>query len=86
MGVVAKFHVNTVLHREYGGAEVQLSAVHPQDDDDHVTRDENEKFFEATPQASLTMQITNAPAAEQFQPGQDFYVTFERADAPAEAA
>jgi hypothetical protein len=85
MAVVAKFRVTEVVNRESYvegkvNATIDLMAEHPSDDDDQVTRDENEKFWDATPQGKISMTIQNPLAAEQLQPGNRFYVTFERAD------
>ena len=47
-----------------------------------VTRgNENKQWAEATPSASFIMTIQNPVAAAQFVLGQEYYVTFERAEA-----
>lgn len=79
MGVVAKFVVTSTEQFQYSGTKVNMNAVSATDDP-NVTNDEDKRFFEATPQAQLTMHIKNAVAAEQFQPGDKHYVTFERAE------
>lgn len=77
MSVVAKFQVNEVANR-VGGGTVKLGAVYPNDDDDKVTRDEETRFWEATPSGEVTLHINNVAALEQFQPGDKMYLTFER--------
>lgn len=86
MGVIAKFRVNSIKQfvvptvDSRGPIEVELNAVYPSDEDDKVTRDENTKFFEATPSAYLKMTVNNPPAAEQFQVGDEWYLSFSRAE------
>lgn len=46
---------------------------------------ENRTFSEATPQANLSMTITNPAAHGAFQPGKEYYVRFEEAGAAAPA-
>lgn len=79
MAVVAKFQVNEVASR-IGGGTVKLGAVYPDDNDEKVTRDEDKKFWEATPAGSIELHINNAVALESFQPGDKHYVTFEEAE------
>lgn len=46
-----------------------------------VTRgDENKKWAAATPSGSATLVINNGDAAEQFELGKEYLVTFDRAD------
>lgn len=80
MAVIAKFHVDEVAAREYN-AEVKLRAVTPNigPDGPEFNNDEDEKFWKATPNGILTMTIDNPAAAEQFQPGDDWYLKFEKA-------
>lgn len=80
MGVVAKFRVTSTEAFEYGGTKVKMQPVSDQGDP-KVTSKEDGSFFEATPSGLLEMQVNNEAAAEQFQPGDRFYLTFERADA-----
>lgn len=79
MAVVAKFSVASIEQFGGGSIAVNMNAIYPSDDDDKVTRDENEKFFQATPSAQLKMHVNNPAAAEQFQPGDVWYLSFERA-------
>lgn len=75
MSVVARMRVQSVELFGYSTA-VKMSAVMPSADDPHS--EEIKQFFEATPNANLSMTIRNEVAAEQFQPGSQFYVTFDK--------
>lgn len=77
MSVVAKFTVNEVRSNVTGGG-VKLNAVYPSEDPKVTTSDEDQAFWEATPQGLIDLVITNSSALEQFQAGDQFYVTFER--------
>lgn len=83
MSVVARFRVNWV--QSFGtSAKVNLTPVYTADSNDpHY--DEIKSFFEATPSGLLEMQIRNEMAAEQFQPGDEFYLSLQKVtrDAPA---
>lgn len=79
MGVVAKFNVASVKQM-VGRSVVEMSPVSPSADDDRITREENEKFWQATPNGRIELHIDNPAAAEQFQAGDPYYVTFEPAD------
>ncbi len=79
MPVVAKFKVSSVTSYEYG-SNVVLQPVVPPADDTKITSAEDGAFWQATPSGKLEMTINNTAAAEQFQPGQSYYLTFERAD------
>lgn len=81
MAVVAKFSVGSVEQFTYGST-VRLQAIMPADSDDKITRDENTRFWEATPNGRFEMTVNNPAAAEQFQPGDQWYLTFERAPKP----
>lgn len=80
MSVVAKFIVTSTEHFQHGGTKVKAMPVSASDDP-KVTTPEDGAFFEATPSGSLEMLVNNTKAAEQFQPGDKFYVTFDRAAA-----
>lgn len=83
MSVIAKFQVHEVHDRIYGGKKVILKPVYPSPEDgDTVTSKEDGQFFQATPQGELWMQVDNEVAAEHFQIGDKFYLTFERAPEP----
>ncbi len=79
MSVVAKFKVSSVESFEYG-SKVRMNPVCPPADDTKVTSKEDGSFWEATPSGTLEMHVNNPGAAEQFQPGQCWYLTFEQAD------
>lgn len=81
MGVIAKFEVREVHDRLYGGKKVVLAPVYPQGDDS-VTSKEDGAFFQATPQGELWMQVDNEVAAEHFQTGDKFYLTFDKVPEP----
>ncbi len=81
MAVVSKWKVSSVEAFEYS-ANVRLNPVYAGEGaDPKVTSKEDGSFWEATPSGELKMSVNNAAAAEQFQPGDVFYVTFDRADA-----
>lgn len=76
MSVVARMQVHEVTLLGYA-TRVKLHAVYTADaDDPHY--DEIKSFFEATPQGLFEATIKNEAAAEQFQPGDQFYVSLER--------
>ena len=76
MSVVARMHVTEVALYGYGTG-IKLSAVMPASDDDPHA-EEIKAFFAATPSGSFQAVIKNEVAAEQFQPGDHFYVTLEK--------
>lgn len=81
MAVVAKFQVTSVEQFQWAGQKVNLQPVYAGPGaDERVTSKEDGAFWEATPNGGLWMTINNPEAAEQFQPGDSFYVTFERAN------
>ena len=48
--------------------------------------EENKSFSRWTPSANLSMIVSNETAAgEFFQPGKEYYLTFEEANSPADA-
>lgn len=72
--VKAKFKCNSVENFEYG-KRAKLSAV-------YGTEGENKDFTTATPSGQLEISISkDVPAAEFFEPGKDYYLTFEKAEA-----
>lgn len=92
MGVIAKFRVFEVTARtkpretEVNGqpareaqGSVKLSAIHANEKDPNASP-EDIAFSLASPSGTIEISITNADALEQFQPGDDFYVRFEKAD------
>ncbi len=85
MAVMAKFHVYSVETFEYGNQKLNLHAVAPTTIDGKLEfeNSEDESFWNATPSGKIEISITNPDAAEQFQAGDIFYVTFERAPSKA---
>ena len=67
--VKAKFKVESVTRRE-GNGSVELRAV-------TGGSKENETFWKYTPAGEIRMGIDNEAAFRQFEPGMEFYVTFE---------
>lgn len=86
MNVRAKFVVQSVTRYPHGTNEVRLTPV----TDDGI--EENRRFHKARPSGQITMSIDNPSAAEEFEPGDEFYVDFtpivqnETGTAPAGAA
>jgi len=60
-----------------GNVGVQLTPVASQD-----PRSENGQFWQATPSGQIQMSISNPAAFAFFEPGAEYYVTFERAGLP----
>lgn len=76
MTVVARMQVNEVAALGWA-TRVKLTAAYTSDESDpHYA--EIKSFFEATPQGSFEAVIRNEAAAEQFQPGDAFYLSLER--------
>lgn len=71
--VKAKFKCESVT--DFGTAkEVKLSPV-------INGSDENKQFSKYTPSGNLSMRIDNeTDASEYFQPGQEYYLTFDKAE------
>lgn len=70
MKVRAKFIVDSVLRQNGGGVKVELKPV-------TTGSEENKNFWKYTPSGKLEMWMTEGiPAAEQFQPGQEYYIDF----------
>ncbi len=75
MSVVARMKVSEVALLGFG-TRVKLNAVYTHDEQDpHY--EEIKAFFEATPSGVFEATIKNDRAAEQFQPGLEFYVSLE---------
>ena len=77
MTVKAKFRCNQVVDynngNDYTSREVKFSAVYGKDG-------ENADYSKATPSGQLSMYIDKGTAAyDTFQPGKDYYLTFEQA-------
>ena len=73
--VRAKFKCTSRTEFEGGASEFKFSAVYSTD-----PNHENKKFWDATPSASLSMQVKNT-AAQIFKVGQEYYLDFIEADA-----
>jgi hypothetical protein len=79
MAVVARMKVSEVALRGWD-TKVTLRPVITTDD---PHSEEIAAFFAATPSGEMWMSIKNEVAAEQFQPGDDFYVSLEKVPASA---
>lgn len=89
MAVTGKFRVGSLEDRgetqcfDYSKGEsgtmpqvaVALYPVAPGHDEDF----DDASYYRSTPQGKIEMVIQNPDAAEQFQVGDSFYVTFEKA-------
>lgn len=78
MAVKAKFMCVSVGTQRYtkggrGTNLVKLNAV-------YGDSEENKKFFEATPSGSIELNTVKDEAAAQFEPGEEYFVTFEKAE------
>ena len=69
----AKFKCNSVTNFEFG-KQAKLSAV-------CGTEGENKDFTKATPNGQLEISISkDVPASDFFEPGNDYYLTFEKSE------
>jgi hypothetical protein len=69
--VKAKFKVQYVTHFEFSKV-VEMNAI-------YGTEGENADFTKATPNGNLTITISNdVPASELFNPGDEFYLNFDK--------
>lgn len=79
--MVAKFRINSMKTytptADY--ATVEMVAVHPSEDDDQVTRDENARYWTATPSGTISMTVNNPTIVRQLVPGDCYYVDFRKA-------
>jgi hypothetical protein len=75
MSVKAKFNCSAVIPNAYGtGVTAHFHAVYGKGE-------ENKDYAEATPSASLSMVISDkTKAAEYFEQGKEYYLTFEKAE------
>jgi hypothetical protein len=72
MSVRAKFRVHSIL--DFGPSkEITLGAVYEGSLGDN---EENKRFTKASPNGQLKMMIDNPYAADQFAPGQEWYLDF----------
>lgn len=77
--VVGKFCCQITGYTYWGPEKtvgsVKLSAVTSNSPGD---KEDNEKFFEATPSGMIDLQVINSKAMEQFKPGALYIVTLEK--------
>jgi hypothetical protein len=78
MAVKARFQVNSIeqFSSSFSMSKLRMVAVAP--GQEGYGGPEDEAFWNATPTGNMEITITNPAAAEQFQPGDRFDVTFER--------
>lgn len=69
MRIRAKFYCTKVEKTSYGTENVSFTAVTPTQDSP-----ENEKFWRATPNGTLSMSIDNPGAQGQFKEGSYYYL------------
>ena len=77
MSVVALMRVTSLEQLGHSTRVKMNPAYVPEGSDPHY--DEIKAFFEATPSGSFEAAIRNEAAAEQFQVGYAYYMSFERA-------
>ena len=75
MQIVAKMEVVS-LHQRFGGTTVEFACRYDQN------TPEDQRFQKATPSGSITMQVDNPVALEQFKLGKTFYVRFDEVPKP----
>jgi hypothetical protein len=73
MSVRAKFKVEAVTRRSGDAFTAELWPV-------TSGSEENAQFYKWTPSGKIELQTINALAADQFEVGREYYVTFEKAD------
>lgn len=78
MSVRAKFICNAIKKQKFskqdvGSATVILSPV-------TSGSDENKEFWQYTPSGHLEMNIKNEAAEKYFELGEEYYLTFEKAE------
>jgi hypothetical protein len=83
MAVVARLKVQQVTLTGYATGVKLTQVGQPPAGDPH--KEEIEAFHAATPVATFEAQIKNELAAEQFQPGDEFYLSLEKIPARAES-
>lgn len=82
MSVRAKFRVNAV--EDYGySKKIKLNVVY---EGELGPNEENRRFTKATPSGECWMTVDNPYAADQFAPGDEWYVTFEKVAPKIDAA
>ncbi len=73
MSVRAKFRCNSSVEA-HGGQQIVASAITA----GPGASEEDKAFWDATPNGSLTMYVSAGRCEGFFEPGAEFYVTFER--------
>lgn len=73
MSVVAKFRVSSIEDFGYS-KQIKLSAVY---EGSLGENEENKRFTKATPSGEIKMMVDNPYASDQFEVGQEWYITFE---------
>lgn len=82
MAVRAKFNVTKVAKMKWGtdaqgrkatGYEITMQPVTGGTEEDRA-------FWQATPSGEIRMSVLNAAAGEQFEPGDTYYVDFQKAE------
>lgn len=82
MSVRAKFRVNMI--EDYGlSKKIKMNVVY---EGSLGPNEENKRFAKATPNGECWMTVDNPYAADQFKPGDEWYVTFDKVDKPAAVA
>lgn len=76
--VLCRFRVAEVTTTGYNSRVKLTAAYDAPDKASPEVLEEIRQFFEATPNAELTMTINNEAAAEHFQPQQDWYIKLEK--------
>jgi hypothetical protein len=82
MSVRAKMRVAEVTDLGYQ-KKIKLVAVY---EGELGKNEENRRFTKATPNGECWMTVDNPYAADQFSPGQEWYLTFEPVEQAAPAA
>ncbi|PZV19180.1 MAG: hypothetical protein DCF22_00500 [Leptolyngbya sp.] len=80
MSIRAKFQCESKEHDtiDPSHGNVTLRAV-------YAGSEENEKFFNLTPAASISLATLNPEAFAQFEPGKQYYVDFTQAEEAVES-
>ena len=69
MSVRAKFRVDSVEHTAESVATVKMTPV-------INGSEENKRFYRWTPGGNILLATINKAAADQFEPGKEYYVDF----------
>jgi hypothetical protein len=80
MQVRAKFRCNSI--EQFGGTnkKVRLQPVTAYSGSPSDASEEDRAFWAATPSGSLEMHVSNPSAADYFEIGKSYYLTFEAAE------